>query len=51
MVIQLALGVMNPFVMIGVAVVIAAEKLLTRPENVTRLVGVAAVVAGIVTIS
>jgi predicted metal-binding membrane protein len=50
MMIQLALGVMNPFVMVGVAAVIAAEKILPRPEIVARLVGVAAVIAGIATI-
>jgi len=49
--IQLALGVMNPLVMVGVAIVIAAEKLLPRPEIVSRLVGVAAIVAGVATIT
>ena len=47
MMIQLALGVMNPHVMVGVALAIAAEKLLPRPEIVSRLMGVAAIVAGI----
>lgn len=42
-----ALGMMNPLVMIVVAIVIAAEKLLPRPEIVARVVGVAAVVLGI----
>ncbi len=47
MTIQLALGIMNPFVMIGVASLIAAEKLLPRPRIFTRVVGVAAMVAGV----
>jgi predicted metal-binding membrane protein len=47
MTIQLALGIMNPLVMAGVASVIAAEKLLPRPEIVSRLIGVAAIAAGI----
>jgi len=46
MMIQLALGVMNPLVMVGVALVIAAEKLLPRPEIVFRFIGVVAIVAG-----
>jgi predicted metal-binding membrane protein len=46
MTIQLALGMMNPLVMMAVAVIIAAEKLLPRPEIVARLVGIAAVLAG-----
>src|SRR5262245_25918511 len=37
---QLILGIMNPFVMIVVAIVIAAEKLLPRPTIVARLAGV-----------
>jgi predicted metal-binding membrane protein len=43
MTIQLALGIMNPLVMIVVAIVIAAEKLLPRPEITARLVGIAAI--------
>jgi len=50
MMIMLALGMMNPFVMIAVAIVIAAEKLLPRPQTVARLVGVAAVFAGVIII-
>jgi predicted metal-binding membrane protein len=46
MMIMIALGMMNPLVMIGVAVVIAAEKILPRPEITTRLVGIAAIVMG-----
>jgi hypothetical protein len=47
MTIQLALGTMNPLVMIVVAIVIAAEKLLPRPAIVTRLVGISAIIAGV----
>lgn len=47
MMILTALGMMNPFLIIGVAIVIAAEKLLPRPEIVARLVGVATIVAGV----
>jgi predicted metal-binding membrane protein len=47
MTIQLALGIMNPPVMIVIAIVIAAEKLLPRPAIVTRLVGISAVIAGV----
>jgi|SRR5436190_12446512 len=48
MAILLALGTMNPLVMIGVAVVIAAEKVLPWPEIVARVVGVAAIVLGFI---
>ena len=51
MAIQLTLGIMNPLVMIGVAIVIAAEKLLPRPEIVARIVGIFAVVAGIMIVA
>ena len=47
MTIQLALGIMNPLVMIVVAMIIAAEKLLRRPEVIARIVGLSAVVAGV----
>ena len=47
MTIQLALGIMNPLVMIVVAIVIAAEKLLPRPAIVARLVGISAIIAGV----
>ena len=50
MTIQLTLGIMNPLVMIVVAIVIAAEKLLPRPGITVRLVGFAAILAGITTI-
>ena len=49
MVILLALGMMNPLVIIVVAIVIAAEKLLPQPAIVAQLVGIVAIVAGIVT--
>jgi predicted metal-binding membrane protein len=44
---QLILGVMNPLVMVIVAIVIAAEKLLPRPDITARLGGIAALAAGI----
>jgi len=44
------LGMMNPLVIVGVTLVIAAEKLLPRPETVARLVGIAGIVAGVATI-
>jgi predicted metal-binding membrane protein len=47
MTIQLVLGIMNPLVMIIVAAVIAAEKLLPRPTIVARLVGISTIIAGI----
>jgi len=47
MTIQLALGIMNPLVMIIVAMVIAAEKLFPRPAIVARLVGISAIIAGV----
>ena len=51
MAILLALGMMNPLVIIVVAIVIAAEKLLPRPAIVARLVGIFAVAAGITIIA
>jgi len=50
MMISLALGIMNPLVMIVVAGVIAAEKLLPRPVIIARLVGVSAIIAGLVSL-
>lgn len=47
MLIMTALGMMNPFVIMGVAIAIAAEKLLPRYETVVRFLGVTAMVAGI----
>jgi predicted metal-binding membrane protein len=47
MTIQLVLGIMNPLVMIVVAIVIAAEKLHARPAIVARLAGISAVITGI----
>ena len=46
MTIQFVLGMMNPLVMIVIAMVIAAEKLLPRPALVARLVGASAILAG-----
>ena len=46
--IQLVLGVMNLTVMVGVAVVIALEKLLPRGEWLARTVGLAAIAAGVI---
>jgi predicted metal-binding membrane protein len=48
MTIQLTLGIMNPLLMIVVAILIAAEKLLPRPAIVARLVGISAIIAGVV---
>ena len=48
--ILVVLGMMNPFVIVGVTIVIAAEKMLPRPEITVRLVGLAAIVAGITNI-
>jgi predicted metal-binding membrane protein len=47
MTVQLALGVMNPLVMIAVAMIIAAEKLLPRPAIVARVVGISTIIAGV----
>jgi predicted metal-binding membrane protein len=48
MAVMIVLGMMNPLVMIVVATVIAAEKLLPRPAIVARLVGISAIIAGVV---
>ncbi|GAC1620680.1 MAG: hypothetical protein NVS9B13_11210 [Candidatus Acidiferrum sp.] len=48
MLIQLVLGVMNLGVMVAVAVVIALEKMLSKGEWVAKVVGFAAIGAGIV---
>ncbi|MCI0746417.1 MAG: DUF2182 domain-containing protein [Verrucomicrobia subdivision 3 bacterium] len=50
MIILIVLGMMNPLVMIVVAIAIAAEKLLPRPEIVAQYVGIAAILTGITTI-
>jgi len=47
MAIQLVLGIMNPVVMIVVAISIAAEKLLPRPEIISRSIGIAAILGGV----
>ena len=46
MAVLLTLGMMNPLVIIAVAIIIAAEKLLPRPEITARVVGVAAIFSG-----
>jgi predicted metal-binding membrane protein len=46
-IILIVLGMMNPFVIVVVAVTIAAEKLAPRPEMITRLVGISAIFAGV----
>ncbi len=51
MTMQLMLGVMNPLVMVGVASIIAAEKLLPLPHLIARVVGMTAIVAGIVVVA
>ena len=48
MIIQLILGIMNPLAMLVIASIIAAEKLLPRPEVTARLAGIAAIVAGFI---
>ena len=45
--ILVVLGMMNPFVIIGVAIIISAEKVLPRPAIVVRLVGIVAIIAGV----
>ena len=47
LIMQLALGAMNPFVMAGIAAIVAAEKLLPRPDRTARVVGLAAILLGI----
>jgi len=47
MVLLLALGMMNPLVIIGVAIIVAAEKLLLRPEISARFAGISAILAGV----
>jgi predicted metal-binding membrane protein len=47
MTILIVLGMMNPFTIICVALVIAAEKLLPRPAVAARLVGISAIIAGV----
>ena len=51
MLIQLALGVMSLPVMAGVAVLIALEKLAPRGELLAKVIGAAAMVAGIVLVA
>jgi len=51
MMILVVLGMMSPLVMIGVSVLIAAEKLLPRPEIIARVVGLPAIIAAIATLA
>ena len=48
MLIQLALGIMDALVMIGIALVIALEKLLPSGLSVARVTGLAAIFGGLV---
>ena len=48
MTILLALGMMNPLLIIVIAMLIGAEKLLPRPEIAARFVGISAITAGAV---
>jgi predicted metal-binding membrane protein len=50
MVIQIILGMMNLFVMVGIALVIAIEKMIPRGRVAARLVGALAAVAGIISL-
>jgi len=45
--ILIALGMMNPIVMVAVAGIIAVEKLLPRPKEMFRLIGILAIISGI----
>ena len=47
MTVLIVLGLMNPAVMIAIAVVIAAEKLMPKPELIARISGAAAVITGL----
>lgn len=49
MTIMLVLGMMNPLVVIGAAVVIAAEKILPHPKITAWMGGIAVVIAGAIT--
>jgi predicted metal-binding membrane protein len=46
MMVLLVIGIMNPLAMTVIAIIIAAEKLLPRPEITARIVGFAAMLAG-----
>jgi predicted metal-binding membrane protein len=50
MTIMIVLGMMNPLVMVGVAIVIAAEKLMPNPDPVVRISGIAIMTIGAVVI-
>ena len=49
--ILLALGMMNPAVIVLVTAVIAMEKLMPKPELIVRLGGIIAVIVGLIMIS
>ena len=51
MVMQLVMGVMNLGAMVVVAAVIALEKLVTHGELIARIVGVASLLAGMLTLA
>jgi predicted metal-binding membrane protein len=50
MLILLALGMMNPAVIVLVTAIIALEKLMPKPEQIVRLSGIIAVIAGLIVI-
>ena len=50
MAVMLVLGMMNPLVMIAVAIVIALEKLLPRPVIFVRLIGLSSILAGTISL-
>lgn len=50
MIVQLALGIMHPVVMITIAIAIAAERLLPRPRLTATALGIAAILTAVVMI-
>jgi len=50
MAVQLVLGIMNPLVMLIVALVITVEKLLPRPDITVRFVGFGIIILGVISI-
>ena len=48
MITQLILGIMNPFVMVVIGIVITAEKLFPRPEVTVRIAGIATIITGVI---
>jgi predicted metal-binding membrane protein len=51
MVMQLMIGVMNPGAMAAIATVIALEKILARGPLIARIVGIAAIGVGVITLA